>query len=191
MRTDRDAADDFEREATGAAQTMPETNVAEEERKAPTPPAATRCSWPEHPLSASLHELVAGLRIGEEATRDVLCAAGAWCAAQGLDSVGELLEVGAADELVQALPLKPGKARLLSKRLAAAAATPLSVPVGEPVLPVGVHLAHDLAPACVCSPVGRGRNAPCEPHERAQGLDWAALARAYTEAEMRLEAQCT
>jgi hypothetical protein len=47
----------------------------------------------------------------------LLDAAVAWCNEQGHDSVGELKEVGDEEAFVNELQLKPGKAKLLLKRL--------------------------------------------------------------------------
>jgi len=46
--------------------------------------------------------------------------ADAWCVETGIDSLYELKESGMADELVAEMTLKPGKAAIVSKRLAAA-----------------------------------------------------------------------
>ena len=116
-------------------------------------------------LSASVRGLIEGLHLGDARTADALRAASGFIAEQGYDSAAELNEVGAADELIAHLDLKPGKARLLSKRLAEhdRPTTPLAVPVGEPV----VQLA--------ALPMG---SIP---------MDWRTLALAYTRAEGKLE----
>lgn len=114
-------------------------------------------------LSASVRGLIEGLHLGDERTADALRAASAFIDAQGYDNAAELNEVGAADELIAHLDLKPGKARLLSKRLAehARPGTLSAVPVGEPVLQLA-----DM-------PTGI--------------MDWRTLALAYTRAEDKLE----
>ena len=69
------------------------------------------------PLSTTLRHLIESLRLGPEETTEALSAARAWCASEGFDDASEVREVGAESELVAALHLKPGKARLLRKRL--------------------------------------------------------------------------
>ena len=49
---------------------------------------------------------------------DYVSAAFAWCAEQGLDSVSEIKEAEMEQDFVDALELKPGKAKILRKRFA-------------------------------------------------------------------------
>lgn len=69
-------------------------------------------------LSATIGSLIEGLRLGAGETAHALEAARRWCEQQGYDDSSEVVEVRAEAELVAALALKPGKARLLTKRLA-------------------------------------------------------------------------
>ena len=59
-----------------------------------------------------LRELLDGLSLS-----DLLPMASTWCKEQGLDSLDELREAEMEAELVDALGLKPGKAKILLKRL--------------------------------------------------------------------------
>lgn len=139
--------------------------VLDEDRPAADAAAAPHGAVPAdgNVLSASIRGLIEGLHLDDQGTADALHAASAFVAAQGYDNAAELNEVGAADELIAHLDLKPGKARLLSKRLSehGRPATPTAVPVGEPVLNLAAL------------PAG--------------SVDWRTLALAYTRAEGKLE----
>jgi hypothetical protein len=155
-------------------------------------------SLPDVALSASLRSLVEGLRLGDDDTARALCAADAWIAEMGFDGVAEIVEVGATHELVAQLGLKPGKARLLGKRIderyadhAPSQAQQLTaVPVGEPV-PHTTEGTRGRAPDALHSPAavpmgsGTALTAPADGHV----LDWRALALAYTRAESIHEAR--
>jgi len=62
-----------------------------------------------------LSELLDGLKLSES-----IATASAWCKEQGVDSVAELKEAEMEGQLVEALNLKPAKAKLLLKRIAEA-----------------------------------------------------------------------
>jgi len=87
----------------------------------PVPPMAAATPAPlaavvESTLAAAevggLRELLEGLKLS-----DSLPAASAWCREQGVDTLAELREAEMELELVEALALKPGKAKILLKRL--------------------------------------------------------------------------
>ena len=61
---------------------------------------------------AGLQELLDGCGLGGS-----YAAALAWCEKQGYDSVAEIVETGEQGVLVEALQLKPGKAKLLLGRI--------------------------------------------------------------------------
>ena len=61
---------------------------------------------------AGLQELLDGCGLGGS-----YAAALAWCEKQGYDSVAEIVETGEQGVLVEALQLKPGKAKLLLGRM--------------------------------------------------------------------------
>ena len=86
-------------------------------------PAAPAANAPASSVEG-LRELFQELKLEEKLKEAV-----AWCDAQGFDSVAEVKEAEEAAALVQALQLKPGKAKLLLKKLGAAAdpATPAAV----------------------------------------------------------------
>lgn len=73
-------------------------------------------------LSSTIETLIDGLRLGPARTAAATEAARAWFIEQGYADSSELLEVRAEAELALAIQrgacLKPGKARLLAKRLA-------------------------------------------------------------------------
>lgn len=133
-------------------------------------------------LSESLRDLIEGLNLGNAGTAEALRAASDFIDEQGYDCIAELHEVGATDELVARLELKPGKARLLSKRLAdqhQGSGSRMAVPVGEPVLPLADGRPEQAAVGAAWHPVPTG--------------SWRGstddLALAYTRAQMKLEAR--
>ena len=145
------------------------------------------------PLSASLHRLLEGLGLGVEATESAVRAAAEWCDEQGYASASEILEVCAAAELVSVLQLqlelKPGKARLLGKRLAELAPAARDAPSRDADLmrthsPEAMPVGEDPAIALTrfdCLP-------PPPLLAEPSGDDtWRALAHAYELAESRLE----
>jgi hypothetical protein len=144
-------------------------------------------------LSASIAYLIEGLQMGPQETSRVMAAASAWCEEQGLSSLSEIGEVMVEHELTDALRLKPGRGRLLYKRLcdqvarqrrevlsncpeAAATSEQLSVPMGLPVREGIPYAQIDL-------------NADAAHHHTPSPRlhNWRALGSAYESAIGRLE----
>ena len=63
-------------------------------------------------IVTGLSELLAGANLS-----GCLNVAMVWCQGQGFDSVAEIKEVGEEQAFMDALKLKPGKAKLLLKRI--------------------------------------------------------------------------
>jgi hypothetical protein len=166
------------------------------ERFAPDAPTA---------LSRSVRALIVDLRLGEAETVAALQAADEWFEEQGYTDSSEVREVCAEAELVARLNLKPGKARLLGKRLAghpwppqalerlaATGASPAGahyvqgmeerVPMGLPVVPaLGMPPAPWPPPALTIDPSLLALHGRLEPSP-----NWRSLADAYEAAQGRL-----
>ena len=156
-------------------------------------------------LSRSVRALIVDLRLGEAETVAALQAADEWFEEQGYTDSSEVREVCAEAELVARLNLKPGKARLLGKRLAghpwppqalerlaATGASPAGahdvqgmeerVPMGLPVVPaLGMPPAPWPPPALTIDP------SLLAPHGRLEpSPNWRSLADAYEAAQGKL-----
>ena len=162
-------------------------------------------------LSSTIETLIDGLRLGPARTAAATEAARAWFIEQGYADSSELLEVRAEAELALAIQrgacLKPGKARLLAKRLADlalnlapispapptadpwagyagagyAGASPAVVPMGLPVLHAHAPV---LSPPVLVTATELGLADPALPLE---AMDWRRLAQAYERAETLAE----
>jgi len=132
-------------------------------------------------LSTTLRTLIEGLRLGPGATESALHSATLWCDQQGFEDSSELLEVGAEEELVAALGLKPGKARLLVKRLAEKR-TRMARP------PMALRLGGDVQLPCE-ETIPMGLPVCPAPRSDLQGIDWPGLVQAYERAEALMEAR--
>jgi hypothetical protein len=172
-------------------------------------------------LSSTIETLIDGLRLGPARTAAATEAARAWFMEQGYADSSELLEVRAEAELALAIQhgacLKPGKARLLAKRLADLALNlaPISPPppTADPwagyagagyagagyagagyagaspaVVPMGLPVLHAHAP--VLSPpalVTATELGLADPALPLEAMDWRRLAQAYERAETLAE----
>jgi len=172
-------------------------------------------------LSSTIETLIDGLRLGPARTAAATEAARAWFMEQGYADSSELLEVRAEAELALAIQhgacLKPGKARLLAKRLADLALNlaPISPapPMADPwagyagagyagagyagagyagaspaVVPMGLPVLHAHAP--VLSPpvlVTATELGLADPALPLEAMDWRRLAQAYERAETLAE----
>jgi len=172
-------------------------------------------------LSSTIETLIDGLRLGPARTAAATEAARAWFMEQGYADSSELLEVRAESELALAIQhgacLKPGKARLLAKRLADLALNlaPISPPpptadqwagyagagyagagyagagyagASPAVVPMGLPVLHAHAP--VLSPpalVTATELGLADPALPLEAMDWRRLAQAYERAETLAE----
>ena len=172
-------------------------------------------------LSSTIETLIDGLRLGPARTAAATEAARAWFMEQGYADSSELLEVRAEAELALAIQhgacLKPGKARLLAKRLADLALNlaPISPPpptadqwagyagagyagagyagagyagASPAVVPMGLPVLHAHAP--VLSPpalVTATELGLADPALPLEAMDWRRLAQAYERAETLAE----
>lgn len=167
-------------------------------------------------LSSTIETLIDGLRLGPARTAAATEAARAWFIEQGYADSSELLEVRAETELAIAIQhgarLKPGKARLLAKRLADLALNlaPISTPpptagpwagyagagyagagyagASPAVVPMGLPVLHAhapvLSPPALDTATELGLADPALPLE---AMDWRRLAQAYERAETLAE----
>ena len=156
-------------------------------------------------LSSTIETLIDGLRLGPARTAAATEAARAWFSEQGYADSSELLEVRAEAELAMAIQqgacLKPGKARLLAKRLADLALNlaPISPPpptagpwggfagASQAVVPMGLPvLLHAHAPALSPPAMVTAMEPELgldDPALQLEALDWRRLAQAYERAE--------
>ena len=172
-------------------------------------------------LSSTIEALIDGLRLGPARTAAATEAARAWFMEQGYADSSELLEVRAEAELALAIQrgacLKPGKARLLAKRLADLALNLAPISPAPPtadqwagyagagyagagyagagyagaspaVVPMGLPVLHAHAP--VLSPpalVTATELGLADPALPLEAMDWRRLAQAYERAETLAE----
>ena len=90
----------------------------------------------------------------------------AWCFEQGYATLSEVHEANAVDELVQAMELKHGKARIVANRLAATCSSDLA-DSGKTDMSSFLHTAHRIQAAIVTEPKARDKLVPRQQDGRA------------------------